>query len=306
MLRQFILVCSAMALLVSCNNNDAEGFAKSENGVLYKFHKQNKEGATAKEGDIVTIMYTFKTKVNGKDSILIDTKRNAPNGEFQMALPKPTFKGSMEEGMMMMRTGDSATFKFPVDSFFLKTNKAEKLAPEFKAGESMYFTVKLISIKNKADYEKEMQEKQKQAQEAAMVAEKEEGNKIEAYLKANNINTKPTASGLIVIEKVKGNGNQVKLNDLASVDYTGKLLDGSIFDSSKNAGKPLEFVVGSQNIIPAFSEALQLLKIGSEATIICPSKIAYGGSDMGQIPPFSTLVFDIKVVDAKSNPTPAK
>lgn len=168
----------------------------------------------------------------------------------------------------------------------------------------MYFGVKLVSIKPKAQFEKEMAEKQKEAQVQAANAEKEEGPKLEAYLKSNNITTPALPSGLIVTETVKGTGKQVVLKDSVFILYTGKLLDGSIFDSSdNNAGKPLGFLLGNNppDVIPGWEEAIAKLKVGSEANIIIPSKLAYGAQGRGPIPPFATLLFNIKVVNAKSS-----
>ncbi len=298
-----VIQTGLVSLVMLACGNDKDGFKTSEDGVVYKFFKQNNEGTTPKEGDLVSIAYTFVTKVKGKDSIILNSK-NAPNGVVEMPLPKSSFKGSMEAGMMMMHQGDSAVFKFPLDSFFLKTQRGQMLdTVNYKAGDPMYFTVKLISIKPKAELEKEMAEKQKKAQEMTMAAEKEEMPKLEAYLKANNITTAPTASGLILIEKVKGTGRQIVKDDSVYFRYTGKLLDGTIFDTSEKDGRPpLGSMVGQTppGLFAGLEEALLKLKVGSKTTIIAPSKLAYGAQGAGSaIPPFASVVFEFEVVKAK-------
>jgi FKBP-type peptidyl-prolyl cis-trans isomerase FkpA len=295
-----VIKTSVIGFLMMACGKDSDGFKTAENGVVYKFYTQKNEGKMPIEGDLITISYTFKTKMKGKDSVILDSK-NAPNGVVEMPMPKVSFKGSMEAGMMMMHQGDSAVFRFPLDSFFLKTRGAQQLdTANFKAGDLMYFTVKMIAIKPKAELDKDMAEKQKKAQEMAMVAEKEEIPKMEAYLKANNITTAALPSGLILVEKVKGTGKQIMKGDSVYIRYTGKLLDGTTFDSSEQGGRPpLGTVAGAGAVIPAWDESLLKLKVGSEATIICPSKLAYGGQGSGPIPPFSSLTFDIKVISAK-------
>jgi FKBP-type peptidyl-prolyl cis-trans isomerase FkpA len=297
-----VIKTSVLGFLMMACGKDSDGFKTAENGVVYKFYTQKNEGTTPKEGDLITISYTFMTKMKGKDSVFLNSK-NAPNGVVEMPMPKVSFKGSMEAGMMMMHQGDSAVFKFPLDSFFLKTQRAQAIdTANFKPGNTMYFTVKMIAIKPKAEFEKDMAEKQKKAQEMALMAEKEEMPKMEAYLKANNITTAPLASGLIIVEKVKGTGKQIVKDDSVYIRYTGKLLDGTIFDSSEKDGRPpLGTIVGQTppNVIAAWEEALLKLKVGSEATIVSPSKLAYGAQGGGPIPPFGTLVFDFKVVSAK-------
>jgi FKBP-type peptidyl-prolyl cis-trans isomerase FkpA len=293
---------SVLGFLMMACGKDSDGFKTAENGVVYKFYTQKNEGTTPKEGDLITISYTFMTKMKGKDSVFLNSK-NAPNGVVEMPMPKVSFKGSMEAGMMMMHQGDSAVFKFPLDSFFLKTQRAQAIdTANFKPGNIMYFTVKMISIKPKAEFEKDMAEKQKKAQEMAMMAEKEEMPKMEAYLKANNITTAALPSGLVLTEKVKGTGKQVMKGDSVYIRYTGKLLDGTIFDSSEREGKrPLGLILGQTppDVIAGWEEAISKLKVGSEAVVVIPSKLAYGPQGGGPIPPFGTLVFDMKVVSAK-------
>lgn len=125
MLKNVIKACALGLLLIACGK-DKEGFKTAENGVVYKFLVQKNEGATPKEGDVITIAYTFKTKFKGKDTILIDSRKSTPTGAVEMLMPKPLFKGGMEDGMAMMHAGDSAVFKFPLDSFFIKTNSLDK------------------------------------------------------------------------------------------------------------------------------------------------------------------------------------
>ncbi len=302
MIKNVIQTCALGLLLMACGK-DKEGFKTAENGVVYKFLVQKTEGATPKEGDFITIAYTFTTKFKGKDSVVIDSRKSTPTGTVEMLMPKALFKGGMEDGMAMMHIGDSAVFKFPLDSFFLKTNTMDKKLPEgYTAGDPMYFAVKLVSIKPKADFEKEMAEKQKQAQAQAATAEVEEGAKLAAYLKTNNITTPALPSGLIVIEKVKGTGRQVVAKDSVYIHYIGKLIDGTEFQASERDGNgPLGLVLGNTppDVIVGWEEAISKLKVGSEADIIIPSKLAYGAQARGPIPAFATLLFNIKVIKAK-------
>ncbi len=107
-----------------------------------------------------------------------------------------------------------------------------------------------------------------------------------------------TASGLKYRVTEIGTGRQVMSGDKATVHYTGKLLSGTKFDSSKDRNQPFSFKVGSGQVIKGWDEALQVLRVGDKATLIIPPTIGYGDKDMGTIPPNSTLVFDIEVLDA--------
>ncbi len=107
-----------------------------------------------------------------------------------------------------------------------------------------------------------------------------------------------TASGLkykiLVSTKNKKpvNGNNVK------VHYTGKLMDGNIFDSSLRRNLPFEFKIGEGRVIKGWEEALQILKVGEKASFIIPSNLAYGPRGAGGvIPPNATLIFEIELLE---------
>lgn len=116
---------------------------------------------------------------------------------------------------------------------------------------------------------------------------------------AKKENVKVTKSGLQYIVKVEGTGEKVKdATDIVKVVYTGKLIDGKVFDSNSGEGKqPIEFPL--QNVIPGWTEGLQLMSVGSEYTFFIPSELAYGDRDTGFIPANSVLIFDVKLLDVK-------
>lgn len=111
-----------------------------------------------------------------------------------------------------------------------------------------------------------------------------------------------TASGLRYRVTELGKGKQVEAGDKVTVHYTGKLTNGTKFDSSKDRNQPFTFKVGAGQVIRGWDEGLQLLKIGDKATFVIPPDIAYGQRDMGSIPPNSTLIFDVEVIDSRPSP----
>ncbi|MEO5977473.1 MAG: FKBP-type peptidyl-prolyl cis-trans isomerase [Chryseolinea sp.] len=106
---------------------------------------------------------------------------------------------------------------------------------------------------------------------------------------------KTTASGLQYKVISSGKGKAPKATDKVTVHYTGKLIDGSVFDSSVEKGAPATFDL--TGIIPGWTEALQLMHEGDKWMIYLPSELAYGERGAGeQIPPYSTLVFDVELI----------
>lgn len=115
-----------------------------------------------------------------------------------------------------------------------------------------------------------------------------------------------TASGLQYIETLAGTGDFPAPGDNVSVNYVGKLQDGTVFDSSENAGQPITFQLGTGQVIPGWDEGIALMKKGGKATLVIPPDLAYGEQGAGGvIPPNATLVFDVELVDIKPAPTPA-
>jgi len=108
-----------------------------------------------------------------------------------------------------------------------------------------------------------------------------------------------TASGLVFRTLSPGKGPSPKATDRVSVHYQGTLPDGKVFDSSIQRGQPAEFPLNQ--VIPCWTEALQRMKVGEKARLVCPSELAYGdrGTPDGTIPPGATLVFDVELLAIK-------
>ena len=92
-----------------------------------------------------------------------------------------------------------------------------------------------------------------------------------------------------------GTGVKPTAVDMVKVHYTGKLLDSTTFDSSVDRGEPVEF--GVNQVIQGWQEGLQLMPVGSKFKFYIPYELAYGEQGTGPIPPFSTLVFDVELLD---------
>src|SRR5438093_10336785 len=105
-----------------------------------------------------------------------------------------------------------------------------------------------------------------------------------------------TASGVVIRTITAGTGTSPSADDVVKVHYEGKLIDGTVFDSSIKRGQPAEFPL--KGVVPCWTEALQKMKKGEKAQIVCPSSAAYG--DRGApptIPPGATLSFEVELLD---------
>jgi peptidylprolyl isomerase len=113
-----------------------------------------------------------------------------------------------------------------------------------------------------------------------------------------------TASGLTIIDNKVGAGASPKIGQTAVVHYTGWLYQdgkkGKQFDSSRTRGEPFEFPLGQGKVIPGWDEGVETMKVGGRRTLIVPPQLGYGAAGAGgSIPPNSTLLFDVELLDVK-------
>lgn len=144
-----------------------------------------------------------------------------------------------------------------------------------------------------AEFQKEMQAKQ--LEQTKQVATSNDSFLAENAKKPGVITT---ASGLQYKITKEGTGKQPNASSQVTVHYKGQLLDGKVFDSSYDRGEPVEFPLNG--VIPGWTEGLQLMKEGSKATLYIPAQLAYGEQGVqGSIPPNSTLIFDVELLQVK-------
>ena len=107
-----------------------------------------------------------------------------------------------------------------------------------------------------------------------------------------------TKSGLFHLIENKGNNDFPSIGSTVSVHYTGKLVDGTIFDSSYQRNNPISFVLGKGQVIEGWDEGLLKMAKGGSGKFVIPSNLAYGENGAGGIiPPNSTLIFDLELID---------
>lgn len=270
---------------------------------MYNIHT-DKSGETIKEGDFVAFKAIEKTE---GDSVLYSSYDY--DRASLLVKEKSVFKGDLYAALGLLSEGDSATFKINIDSMVQKMGRPQ---PSDTTKKYLIYNIKIDKVipkgtLNDSLFRVKIDEFLKAEMEQAKTTE---ANKLKAYVSAKSLKTKVTTSGLNYVISKEGAGAKANPGDTVVVNYTGMFLSGKIFDSSlaevakKNGTfnpqrpyEPLKLPVGLGGSIPGFEEGLMLLNKGAKATIILPSKLAYGEQGNQGIPPYSPLVFELDIVN---------
>ncbi len=275
-------------LLQSCG-----GYKTSDSGLKYQIFVDS-TGPNAELGGLafVNMRYT-----NEKDTF--ESAKANMGQPIPIRLPDSiTYKASLEEGLSMLSKGDSASFIISTDSLY-KNIFHEPLPKEIKPGGTTTFFIRVVNVITK-DSVKIMENKRKEQMMAAQMQRQLQAQMdtvaILDYCKRNKINPKRTPDGVYYTIKKSVEGITIQPGDTAKTIYTGKLLDGTVFDS--NVGKePFPVVVGMGQVIRGWDSGLMALKRGEKATLLIPSMLGYGERGAGgAIPPNAVLIFDVEIL----------
>ncbi len=294
---QLLISCLTLVsvFLTSCNHKTEK---VTDSGMKYIVYKEN-PGPKAKRRDFVTVEMVYKTEY---DSVLFDSRQNKIPMRFQ--LEQPPFAGSMEEGITYLAAGDSVTFFVSADSMvqkvFAKMTNGNYLRPGFlKSGSFLKFDVKLLRIQSELDASEEMYH------ELDRLAALEKSD-IAKYIAEHHITEQPDTSGVYVIKNTEGKGAPVVTGKSVSINYTGRLFDGTVIDANDKAGKPTTLIIGNSKMLKGWDIAFRKLRQGDKATVIIPSAKAFGEegvrnkmNGMYVVQPNTPLLFDIEILEVK-------
>jgi FKBP-type peptidyl-prolyl cis-trans isomerase len=262
---------------------------KTASGLYYIITKKG-TGANAKPGQTVSMNYDGSLLDGTKfDSNLDPAFKHVEPFKFPLGQGR-VIKG-WDEGIAMLNKGAKAKLIIPSRLAYGSRAAGEKIP----ANSVLVFDVEMLEATDPAP-----------APSAGTGDVVDEEKAIAEYIKANKLmkNIKRTPSGLYYVVTEKGEGPKPTNGQTVSMNYTGSLLNGSLFDSNVDPQfkhvTPFDFPLGQGRVIKGWDEGIALLNVGTKAKLIIPSRLGYGARAMGaKIPANSVLVFDVEVLGTK-------
>ena len=283
------LLAAAAFGQTACHAKGAD-FKKLPSGLQYKLVK-DAPGKTIAPGDVLEIHVVNLFK----DSVLYDSRKMNNNMPVPLRVAAPSFGGDLMEVFPFLSVNDSVLVKIPLDSI-LKMGAPMLAGMEKGKGQTIDYRMVIVSAKTAAEAQAE------QASKAAMQGTTDD-KLLQDYFGQKGIKPMKTAGGVYYTMEKPGAGAALQSGQQITMNYTGKLMNGTPFDSNVdpqfNHVQPFQFALGTGQVIRGWDEGVAMFKKGGKGTLYIPSTLAYGAnSPSPAIPANSVLVFDIEVVDA--------
>lgn len=286
----FILFAGA---LCACGGRDKDsGFVKTDSGFEFKHCTENGTAPKAKVGDI--LLGELEIRLN--DTLTLSSNFGSPDRLFKIGDARP---GSIDEFLLNMHIGDSAIMIAPADSVAQYVGGLVG-----RPGDKIYFYLKIhqiISKKELSEHDIELRERYR-----------EEDSVLAAFVAAKYPKAEKKSSGLYVLSASASGGTQAEFGKTVFVNYTvsdinGKVYDTNVKENARKAGiynpnqiyKPFEFILGDDGLISGWTEGISYMHKGERSKILIPSYLAYGEGGFGLIAPYTSLIFDLELVNVE-------
>jgi FKBP-type peptidyl-prolyl cis-trans isomerase FkpA len=288
-------------------------FKKGEEGMEYKIIADGK-GDLLKQGEFMEIQFTSMISGAGRKDSVLNSSRDQGGAQI-MPFDSTNLPPAYFKIFKQLKKGDSVATRTSTDSIIKKQPQGQELPAFIKKGMFIYTNIKLVNIyKTQAEADSarklNMAAAEVAAKAKAAVLAKEDDKTIAAYLAKNNITATKTANGVYVKTTQAGTGPILDSTVFVKVMYTGKTLDGKMFDSNVDPSKghtdPLNVNLTNDmslggGVIPGMSEAFKTMQQGTKATMYIPSGLAYGPrAQSADLPANANLMFDVEVIGVMS------
>ena len=282
--KKTLVLLIGILIMHSCTNSKYPGYSLTDTGVYYKVYEKSADTLVPQTLDYVTLTMNYGLG----DTILFESKNLDTKLRFPMI--EPMFEGDLYEALKLMSPGDSMSFVIVADSFFLITSNMPELPDFVEAGEPMYYDVKLLNVQTNQQYQLSLIEEQN-------AKHKKEISELLKYIRENKIETKPLASGLYFIEQKQGKGMKPDTGDICKISLSVAELNGKQLFTNFNTGNYINVEYGKEFDTPGFMQGLGMMREGGKSKLIVPSRIGVGAYGMQGVEGFTTLSYEIELIE---------
>ncbi|PID90851.1 MAG: hypothetical protein CSA97_00765 [Bacteroidetes bacterium] len=281
-----ILLAGAALFFSACSQEKYPGYKHLDGQTYYQLIELGENQPKAKPGDYITVLLKYYTP---KDSLFFD-------GERRFQLEESPYKGSIDDCLAQLAAGDSASFILSANEFFQKTLTSTR--PEYlDSTDYMRIDVRMVNIEDSITFARNKEAFLHWIEDFSGY----EKVILKQYLQEHNIRNHPIDS-LYYIPLAKGTGEYPENGDTLTLEFEGRFLDGTYFDSTVKRHEPFVFVLGQKwQVIQGLDRAVRLMRNGERAIFILPSNLAFGeqGSSTGIVPPYTTVIFEVELQELK-------
>ena len=309
--RNIISILMGIGMLVGCQEGSKE-YEATDSGLSYMFEKEG-EGPEPDQGNIMIMNVSY---VLDDGTELFNTSK--AGGPMPVSYDSTTLsrEGGLEEGLKMLSEGDSILLQYPIEDL-IEGTFGLAFPDTLTRGSKVTVCIGLEKVLTPAEFDIYRAEQDQKRQQASLERNKgkiiEDGATIDAYLAENNLEAQVHESGLRYSTISAGTGENAVPGNVVRVNYTGRILNGTLFDSSieetvkaegqYNPGRtyePYQFQLGAASVIQGWDSGIALVNKGAKAILYVPSSLAYGeNAGSGVIGPDEILIFEVELVEVE-------
>jgi len=291
-MKQVLFIISLVFIIVACSQNhksDNTPYIKNENGLVYKYLFKSNSNIKPKVGDAVLVEFAVYSPTDS----LLETSANTTDSMIMvLQQPRDTIP-SLDNALAMMEEGDSMSFKINAITYFMLYRQVDLMKGKYTSTDSIRIELKMQKIFDPVELAKRVTAKYNALKE-------QEHLLLVDYIEKNHPGLEPNVAGMYIIPYDEGKGELPHPRTQVVVHLVVSFINGQPYFSSRLMNEPLTFSLFNNDLPRGLNQAILSMRKGAVSKLIIPSHLAYGKDGNKDIPPFTTLVMEVELIDFKS------
>lgn len=289
-MKHWIFYSLIIVFFAACSSEPTTKYESTEHGLEYLYCVKSESNKQPQTGDKLLLKVRF---FNEKDTLLWDSREISSRFIMDYVQPK-TPGATVNDAYALMHEGDSMSFLINARKFYSAADPQSPMIKKFREDEKLRFQIKLEKIYSQKEFEEE-------AKQVIKPLCEEEKMLLTDYIEKQYPDTKPTQSGVYIIQTKNGTGKSVTDTSEVAIHYRATYINGELIYTSYAKADPLIFKVNDPFVWPCLAEVVKTMKKGGKAVCVSPSNMAAGeyGDKKLRIPPCKSIIFEVELVVVK-------